>query len=128
MMNDKLQKLGIVLNEIRSRVSTITEKQAAAENKIPQVLETLVAHGRITPEQKTAAAALLRDPESCFDFIAALARHKSPSELGENIGVPVSGTVKTASTTPVGASPVDWDETEAGRQFKDRILAIAGLK
>ncbi len=118
------QKLGIILHEIQSRVSRTMSKQASAEKKLPQVLQTLVVHGRITPEQKQAAAALLRDPDTMYDFVMALARHQSPVDVKGTLGVAVPN-VKQASKQVVGAPTIDWDERDGG-QFRNRILAIRG--
>lgn len=115
------EKLEIVVREIKNRVSSHLTKQAAVDVKLPHVLETLVVHGRITPEQKSAAAALIRNPDTVLDFIEALARHRTPTELSSSLGTPVSsgsGFKKVA----VESTPIDWDETEAGRAFRQAIL------
>lgn len=118
------EKLGIVLGEIQSRVSKTFTKFAKAQRKLPQVLQTLVTHGCITPEQKQAAATFLRDPEMTLNFLEAVARHRSPLALANALGTPVPQ-VKQASATPVGSSPLDWDEKD-GNQFRNRILSLWG--
>jgi len=125
-MQDNIWKFAVIFNEIKNRVSTELTKQASVENKLPQVLEALVVHGYIRPEQKSAAAAMLRDRETSMDFILAMTRH-SPKEVATAIGVPITnGQNKSASTRPVGASPIDWNETEAGRRLYERVMSLSG--
>lgn len=121
-MLKEAEKLAIVMREIKHRISSQIQKQAAVDEKLPHVLETLVVHGRITPEQKSAAATLIRNPDTVLDFIEALARHRTPSEISSSLGAPVSSG-SSFRKAAVESAPIDWDETPAGQAFRQAILS-----
>lgn len=61
--------------------------QKQAEALIPSVVEALVAHGRIAPEQREKAAAALANPVRTMELFRQLAAHQP----NDTIGRPVAG-------------------------------------
>lgn len=68
---------------------------ARIEALIPKVVETMLAHNRINPDQGVKLAAALRDPVATLELLCKTASHRNISEqaiLGQ-----ASGAVKTAA-------------------------------
>jgi len=111
-----------ISNELMKRYKNTLEKQAAQkqaiEEKIPALLKIMVDNERIAEHQTDAIAKAAQDPVQCLEVIAALAKHRSSSEL-QPIGTAV-GQAKAANerTRPIGGVVTNWDETEAGQEFR----------
>lgn len=124
---EKLFAFMRVANEGLKRYQDILEKQSAekqaAKARAAEAVKACVDHERIFSHQKEAVMdKLASSHEACLEFIRDLAAHRNASEL-DSIGVPVGGE-KTASVRVVtGAQVADYDETEAGRKFRERLLS-----
>ena len=73
------------------------EKQAAVNKVIPRVVDAMVEHERIRPDQREKLAEELRDPVRALELMIKVAGHRNAAEaakLGE--GVP-TGRDKSAS-------------------------------
>lgn len=111
-----------VSNELMKRYKTTLEKQAAQkkaiDEKIPALLTVMVENERIAEHQKDAIAKAAQDPVACLEVMAALAKHRNSSEL-QPMGKAV-GQAKAANTQkrPIGGVVTNWDETDAGREFR----------
>jgi len=127
--NPKAEKLFAfvrVANEGLKRYQDILEKQSAtkvATQKLAgEAVKACVDHERIYSHQRDVVMnKLASSHEACLEFIRDLAAHRGASGL-DSIGTPV-GSEKTASARAVtGAAVADFDETEAGRKFRERLL------
>jgi hypothetical protein len=123
---EKLYAFMRVANEGLTRYQDLLEKQsaekAAAKVKAEEAVKACIDHERIFGHQKEAVMdKLAASHEACLEFIRDLAAHRSASELS-SIGTPV-GSEKTASARgATGAQVADFDETDAGRKFRERLL------
>lgn len=105
--------LAVVVDELGRRTKGLTEKQAAVDSAIPVVVNTLVANSRIRPNEKQAAAAMLKTHQGCLDMICRLARHR-PASQPPSIGEPVAEFgVKTAGVRPKDVIPPVWQNPAA---------------
>jgi len=128
--NPKAEKLFAfvrVANEGLQRYQNILEKQSAslsaAQKMAATAVKACVDHERIFEHQKEAVMSKLASSHvACLEFIRDLAAHRTSNELG-SIGTPVGQTEKSANFRAVtGAQVADFDETEAGRKFRERLL------
>lgn len=126
--NPKAEKLFAfvrVANEGLKRYQDILEKQsadqAAATKMAAAAVKACVDHERIFEQQKDAVMNKLASSHvACLEFIRDLAAHRTSTEA---IGTPVGTTEKSANFRAVtGAQVADFDETEAGRTFRARLL------
>jgi hypothetical protein len=129
--NPKAEKLFAfvrVANEGLKRYQDILEKQSAEKTAAQKLAATAVNacvdHERIFGHQKeTVMNKLASSHTACLEFIRDLAAHRTSSEL-DSIGTPV-GSEKTASYRPsTGAAVADFDDTEAGRKFRERLCGV----
>ena len=128
--NPKAEKLFAfvrVANEGLKRYQDVLEKQsadqAAATKMAAAAVKACVDHERIFEQQKDAVMNKLASSHvACLEFIRDLAAHRTSNELG-SIGTPVGTTEKSANFRAVtGAQVADFDETDAGRKFRERLL------
>lgn len=116
-----LQFIGVT-SELMNRYKGTLEKSAsqkqAIEEKVPALLQIMVDNERIAAHQKEAIAKAVQDPVQCLEVMAALAKHRNSSEL-QPVGTAV-GQAKAASVKkrPIGGVVTNWDETEAGQEFR----------
>jgi len=117
-------------NEISKRfqekVAADQAKEAQVKEALPEAVAACVDNERIYGDQSEKVAAALGDPETghaaCLTFIRDLAKHRTAEEVS-SIGTPV-GQEKTASARgATGSRVADFDETDAGRAFRDRLLS-----
>lgn len=64
-------------------------KQAQVEALIPQVVDTMIRHERITPNQREKLAGMLRDPAQVLELMIKVAGHRNADELSR-LGVSVN--------------------------------------
>jgi len=114
-----------VTNELMSRLQTKQareqEVQAQLQQRIPQVVEALADNERILPQEKEAAAKALTDPLEALRLLENLAKHRTEKEA--SLGEPYGGAT-TGKSRPLGGAVLDWDETEAGRRFRETFLGV----
>lgn len=115
-------------NETARRLQDRLEKDAAAakniEEKVPEAVNALLENERIFGHQTQKVAEMISTShEACIDLIRDLAKHRNSSEL-EAIGTP--GTKEKRASAPhfAGARVADFDETEAGRIFREKLLGV----
>lgn len=77
-------------------------KQAQVEALIPQVLDTMISHGRIRPDQREKLAQALRDPARSLELMISVAGHRNAEELSR-LGTGIQQT-KTAAAGRTGSS------------------------
>ena len=114
-----------LLKRADARNAQLQQKQAAYAAKIPVTVEALLAGERIYDSEKQAVAKALEDPGQCMDLLAKLAYHRSPSEvatLGKS-AADVASSSPTITPRYVGEPVYDWDDTVAGRRFRE-ILGV----
>jgi len=121
-VQNNLVKVAKILAHVSRRMRAHAEKNAEVERKLPEVLDILVANDRITPEQRGAAAAMIKDASRCLDFIAALAKHRTSAGVAQSLGVPVNRT-ETNVRRPIGAPVIDFDEHPAGQMFRELVTS-----
>jgi hypothetical protein len=68
-------------------------KQAQVDKLIPQVVETMLKHERINPDQQVKLAEMLKDPAQTLELLIKVAGHRNKDELAR-LGDPMN---KTAS-------------------------------
>ena len=117
----------LVSNEISKRAQAVLREKRARDEKlstlIPEVVAALEKNERIYGHQKEAVAKALQDPAAGLELLRDVACHRNAGEV-EAIGSGV-GNVKSASAKSnpyTGQKVADFDETDAGRAFRDRIL------
>ena len=72
-------------------------KQAEVAALIPQVVDTMIQHERITPNQREKLAEMLADPAKALELMIKVASHRNADELAKlGTGVAGDGQVKTA--------------------------------
>ena len=128
--NPKAEKLFAfvrVANEGLKRYQDLLEKQSAekvaAQARAQEAVKACIDHERIYEHQKEAVMNKLASSHTaCLEFIRDLAAQRNASEL-DSIGTPV-GNEKTASARGAitGAQVADFDDTEAGKRFRERLL------
>jgi hypothetical protein len=122
-----------VTDELTKRCEALaTEKTAAdqarkaAADAVGAAVEALVANGRIYAGQREKVAAALTGPSGHAEAVRLLrdlADHRNTAEAG--LGGPNGGTKSASARTSGvrGDTPVtDWDDTDAGRKFREAIL------
>jgi len=80
-------------------------KQAQVEALIPQVVDTMVQHERITPNQREKLAEMLKDPAKVLELMVKVAGHRNTDEiarLGSGVDPNTQGQVKTAAANGQG--------------------------
>jgi len=104
------------------------EKQASAaavSKLIPAVVEKLASADSIQPGQKEKVAEALKDPAMALelfnDFITMQQQQKQAS-LGEVVDSGNGNGQSVRRSNTVGAPITNHDDTEAGRQFRNRIM------
>jgi hypothetical protein len=116
-------------NEISKRyqekVAADQAREASVKAVLPEAVSACVDNDRIFGDQSEKVAAALSNPETghaaCMTFIRDLAKHRNAGEI-DSIGTPL-GQEKTASARgATGSRVADFDETDAGRAFSDRLL------
>ena len=120
-----MQKLAAIEEEQK-------QKQAAVDALIPDVVETMVKHERITPSQKEKLAAALKDPVRTLELLIKTAGHRNNAEAGRlGQGVNEDGTVKTAAAQHDPASsltnPYVGGRTTKVAQSSVNLFAKLGL-
>jgi hypothetical protein len=115
---------GELLKRAQANEQQQLQKTAAVTAKIPAAVQALLDGERIYWEDKEAVAKACQSHEACLDLLTKLAFHRNTQEVS-SLGHTAPGTettqVKKASRV-CGAQVVDWDETEAGRAFRDKLL------
>jgi hypothetical protein len=114
-----------VTNEANKRHQQLLEKLAAekvaAQNKAAEAVKACVDHERIFGHQKDAVLEKLATSHpACLEFIRDLAAHRNAGEL-EAIGTLVGQEKKASANVSTGAAVANFDETEAGRLFRERL-------
>lgn len=117
-----------VTGELLKRAQAQQEEKRAQEEivkqRIPEVVNSLVTNERIFPHQKEAVAKGCEDPGKVLELLRDVAAHRTAGEV-EKIGSAVEGEggqVKTASRQPLGGRVANWDETEAGQRYRQRLM------
>ena len=109
-----------VTNELMTRLQTKQASEQEIQRRIPQVIEALVDNERILPQEKEAAAQALTDHAEALRLLENLAKHRTEKEA--SLGEPYGGA--TSDRRPLGGAVLDWDETEAGRRFREAFLGV----
>jgi len=107
-----------VTNELLKRAQA--EKDAVRE-RIPRVVEALVENERIYENQKEAVAKSCEDPAQVLDMMVELACHRTAKEA-EALGQPYKKEASATTSRTLGSPVHNWDETEAGRRFREALL------
>lgn len=102
----------LALEKGAAMLDAYQQKEAAARELIPQVVEALVEGDRIAPEDREKVAELLQDPVESLKLLAKVAMHRNFSEA--QLGSPATQR-KSASA----------DETE--RAAVARLYAAFGV-
>ncbi len=126
-IRDTLLKFVMVSDEVLKRAqmfkkaSTSTVKSASV--KIPAAVEALVSGQRVHPHEREAVSKKLASHAGCLELITKLAFHQVAPEA-DKIGKPYGkqSSSQRGVTRLRGATPADWDETEAGQVFKQLLI------
>ena len=114
-----------VTNELLRRFQEKTAKQEslqqAIRERIPEVVDALVQHERIFEHEKEAAARSLEDPLEALRLLEKLAKHRTEKEAAA-LGEPYGSPTPTNTSRVLGSRVRNWDETEAGRAFREALL------
>ena len=109
-----------------------TQKQACA-TLIPQVVDALIEHERITPDQREKAAQVLANPQDALELLMKVAAHRNTQEathLGSGVGP--DGQTKQASDghdpTQSLSSPHVGARTTMVKQSDHNLFARLGLQ
>lgn len=103
------------------------EKLAAAvEERIPDVIASLVAHDRIGPGDREKVARILRDPVRTLDLIEKLAAHRAePTTMGDPLPREKAAAAYDSLTSPhVGARTTQPRRSDA--VFLEKLGLAAG--
>ena len=115
-----------VANEVSKRLQDRMEKEAsdsaAISALIPDAVNALEKHERIFGHQKEAVAEGLQSHAACIELIRDLAAHRNSDELnaiGKQVGQEKKASAKGRA---VGSHIADWDETDAGAKFRQKLM------
>jgi len=117
-------------NEVSKRYQALLEKTAAekeaVKTAVDEAINALVSNERIFEHQKEAVIEKIASSHvACIELIRDLAKHRNAAEL-DSIGTPVGGQEKKASATRhTGEHVANYDETESGQAFRQRLLGHA---
>lgn len=114
-----------ISSEVMKRYQNNLQKQASqlqtVKEKLPELLQVMVDNERIAEHQKAAVAKAVEDPVQCMELMTALAKHRNSSEV-RPMGTPVGQTkASSAKTRPIGGRVTNWDDTDAGREFRQSL-------
>ena len=102
----QIQVSDIALQKAAAAEKAASAKQAEVAALIPQVVDTMVQHERITPAQREKLAEMLRDPAKTLELMIKVAGHRNADELSRlGSGVTGDGQTKTASAQGRGYDP-----------------------
>lgn len=122
----KILKLAMVTGELNRRIAHRGQAKVAAENTIaslaPVVAKTLVEYKRVDASEQEKVAQHLTDHSQALKYLDAVAKQVPAAAAPSSIGSPVQDKVASANFQPVGARPGSFDETDAGRKFREGIL------
>ena len=113
-------------NEVSKRFQDHLEKDAAdseaVKSAVPAAIAALMGNERIFDQQKEAVAEKIASSHvACIELIRDLSKHRNAGEL-DSIGTAV-GQEKSAAARPItGAAIADFDETDSGKAFSDKLL------
>lgn len=116
---DYIQVTGAALEKAEKQAETKQAAEQTVKEMIPGVIETLLRNGRIEPNEKTAAAELLKDPIMVMKLLSKTAEHRNAEEAAQ-LG---TQTTKQASAHVMGSlnSPYVGVRT-SGEKESDRVL------
>lgn len=113
----KCKNLIKIANELERRQHFRSKKASAVINeRIPLVVDNLIANRIIAPETKQAMLESLKDHGKCLVFIDKLA-----SSVRNNFGRPVAGNTVTKDPGMVNYKKAE-DERESGRVFRELLF------
>lgn len=113
----KTQNLLKIARELQRRFnSEYQTSQALIKERVPLVVDNLIANRIIAPETKQAMLQTLQQHDKCLLFIDKLA-----STARMNFGRPL-GKRSTNENVPFVNSKVPEDERESGRIFRELVL------
>jgi len=112
-----------ICKRAQAKIADDRIKSAAIKEKIPVAVASLVKHERIFEHQKEAVARGCEDPLAVLDLLRDVAAHRNATEVSTlGSSVPGNGQTKTAqAVAPSGGRVADWDETEAGQRYRQRL-------
>ena len=117
-----------VTGELLKRAQALQEEKRAndeiVKRLIPEAVNSLVTNERIFEHQKEAVAKGCEEHGKVLELLRDVAAHRTAGEV-EKIGSVVEGgggQVKTASRQPLGGRVANWDDTESGQRFRQRVL------
>jgi len=93
------------LEKAANDVQRQSAKQAAVDKLIPSVVEVMVQHERIQPNQREKLAEALKDPVKTLELMIKVAGHRNSDELaklGQGVTTTPDGQVKTAAANGPG--------------------------
>ena len=95
---EQIKVSDIAMQKAAAAEEAARTKQAECEALIPQVVDTMVKHERITPQQREKLAEMLRDPAKTLELMMKVAGHRNADEIAKlGSGVTGDGQVKTAA-------------------------------
>jgi hypothetical protein len=114
---------GELLKRAQQQKEAKEAQDKAIQAIIPEVTKSLMDNERIFDHQQEKVASGLTNPVQALELLRDVARHRTESEVAL-LGLPVDGTEKRASAPQgaAGARIADFDETDSGRRFRERIL------
>ena len=117
-------------NEIASRFQDQLQKQAAARDavmaKLPAAVKSLVDNERIFANQSDELTEkLANDPVAAIELIRDLAKHRNANELDSIGSSGRSEKQASAQRTLTGGPIPDYDETESGQAFRQRLFGAS---
>lgn len=119
----------IALQKAAAMEKSAAEKKAQVNHLIPQVVEALVKHERILPNQREKLAEMLQDPVRALELMMSLAGHRNQDELAR-LGQPTAtGHNKTAGYNPSNSlsSPHVGARTTKLAESDMRLFAGLGM-
>jgi hypothetical protein len=118
------QLTGEIMKRAQARFEEKRAQDEAIKQKIPEAVDALVTNERIFEHQKEAVAQGCEDPVKTLELLRDVAKHRTSEEV-EKIGSAIDGTggqVSASPQQPLGGRVANWDDTESGQRFRQRLM------
>jgi len=114
---------GELLKRHQEKVAEDARVKAAVAEAIPGAVKAMLENDRIYDHQQEAVAEkLASNPVAAIEMLGKVAKHRNAAELAQ-IGNEVQAETKQAAARRITGAPVaDFDEDEAGRAYRERLL------
>ena len=114
----------VALDKAKQQLDAYAQKEAACQALIPKVIEALVQHGRITPEQQKQASDSLADPKARLEMLLLAADPsriavRRPEAIGKAEGASKQASAELPTDRFGSRRSTEWNE--ANRRASEKL-------